>query len=290
MLIGAHESVSGGVAKALLRGEADGCEAIQVFVRSSRSWKDKPLDPDDVALFRAGLSAAQQAGQGVRAVVAHGSYLVNLAAPDEEIRKRGMACFRDELERCEELGIPSLVFHPGSPLDQPKEWGLRTIAEGLDALLKATAGYSVRPVLENTAGQGNHVGSDFADLRVIVDGVGDPDRVGVCFDTQHAFAAGWDLRTHEGYDACFSALDAAVGLDRLAAFHLNDSKKDLGARVDRHENIGQGLLGEALFARLVNDPRFATLPGLAETPADKSNKSQPYAREVSLLKSLRTAG
>ena len=287
MLIGSHESVAGGFAKALGRGEADGCEAIQVFVGSSRSWKSKPLDPDDVAAFRTGLAEARAAGQGVRRVVAHGSYLVNLAAPDEAIRAKGLACFRQELERCERLGISSLIFHPGSPLKNPKDWGLRTIAEGLDELLRDTAGYDVRPVLENTAGQGAHVGSDFADLRAILDGVAAPERVGVCFDTQHAFAAGWDLRTPDGYEACFDALDEAVGLDRLVAFHLNDSKRDLGERVDRHENIGEGFLGEAPFERLVNDPRFADLPGVAETPADKANKKQPYAAEVRRLKSLR---
>lgn len=287
MLIGSHESVAGGFAKSLVRGEADGCEAIQVFAGANRSWKNKPLDPDDVAAFRAGLADGVRSGAGVRSVIAHGSYLVNLAAPDEAIRAKGMACFREELDRCEELGIPWLVFHPGSPLTEPKEWGLATIAAGLDELLRASAGYSVGPAIENTAGQGAHVGSDFADLRVILDGVRAPERVGICFDTQHAFAAGWDLRTEEGYEQCFADVDEAVGLDRLVAFHLNDSKRDLGERVDRHENIGKGFLGEAPFARLVNDPRFAALPGVAETPADKANKKQPYAAEVRRLKSLR---
>jgi deoxyribonuclease-4 len=167
---------------------------------------------------------------------------------------------------------------------------LKTIAEGLDQLLRDTAGYAVSPVLENTAGQGAHVGSDFTDLKVILDSLSDPDRVGVCFDTQHAFAAGWDLRTEEGYESCFETVERSVGLGALVAFHLNDSKRDLGDRVDRHENIGKGFLGEVPFARLVNDPRFADLPGVAETPADKSNKKQPYAAEIRLLKSLRTEG
>ena len=280
MLLGAHQSIAGGVHTAFARADSDGCRALQVFVKPSRQWRAKPLTDGDVAAFR-----AAQADSDVQAVMAHDSYLINLAAMDDGLLDRSLSAFADELERCERLGIPLLVFHPGAPRDKGRDWGLRQVAESLNTLLAATRGYAVRPCLENTAGQGSTVGSSFEEIRAILDGVAEPERVGVCFDTQHAFAAGYDLSAQDGYDAMWDDFDRLVGLDRLAAFHLNDSKKGLGERVDRHANIGQGALGLEPFRWLVRDPRFTGLPAVLETPSAKGD--HPYREELALLESLR---
>lgn len=282
MLIGAHESIAGGVHKAWERAFADHCEALQVFVRTSRAWNAPELTDQGVAAWQTARAAARRK---VKAVVAHGSYLVNLATSSEELLDKSMGAMLDELERCERLGIESLIFHPGSHLGDGEEEGVRRIAAALDRVLRATAGWTVRPTLENTAGQGSNIGYRFEHLRAILDRVSEPERVGICFDTQHAFAAGIDLRSEEGYEACWTSFDEQIGLSRLHAFHLNDSDRLLGSRVDRHANIGKGELGLEVFRRLVNDPRFADVPGLLETPADRGNK--PYSREVGRLKRLR---
>jgi len=282
VLIGAHESIAGGVHKAWERAFADHCESLQVFVRTSRAWKAPPLTDEIVAAWAASRHAARRK---VKAVVAHGSYLVNLGTADADLLDKSRATMLEELERCERLQIPALIFHPGSHRGDGEEEGVRRIAAALDGVLEATAGWRVKPTLENTAGQGTNVGYRFEHLRAILDRVSEPERVGVCFDTQHAFASGIDLRTEQGYEQCWADFDEQVGLDRLLAFHLNDSDRPLGSRVDRHANIGAGELGKGVFARLVNDPRFDNVPGCLETPADRGKK--PYAREVRRLKLLR---
>lgn len=284
MLIGAHESIAGGVHKAWGRARTDQCEALQVFVRNSRAWNAKPLDEETVSAWSGARAAVRHK---VKAVVAHGSYLVNLSTADPGLADKSSRTMLEELERCERLGIPSLIFHPGSHLGDGDNVGIARIAAALDALLEATAGWRVQPTLENTAGQGTNIGWRFEHLAQILDSVSAPERVGVCFDTQHAFASGIDLRTDEGYEACWRRFDELVGLDKLVAFHLNDSDRPLGSRVDRHANIGQGEIGRELFGKLTADPRFADVPGFLETPADRGPK--PYAREVRRLKLLRTA-
>lgn len=283
MLIGAHESIAGGVHKAWERAFTDHCEALQIFVRTSRAWSAPALTEDVVVLWQAARKAASRK---VRAVVAHGSYLVNLGTDDDELRRNSIATMLEELERCERLGIPSLIFHPGSHLGAGEDVGLKRIAARLDECLEATAGWSVKPTLENTAGQGTNLGYRFEHLRQILDQVREPDRVGVCFDTQHAFASGIDLSTEDGWESCWQRFDEIVGLDKLTSFHVNDSDKPLGSRVDRHANIGKGLIGEAAFARLMNDPRFAEVPGFLETPAERGPK--PYAKEIRRMKRLRS--
>jgi deoxyribonuclease-4 len=285
MLIGAHESIAGGVHKAWDRAFSDHCEALQVFVRTSRAWKAPPLTDESVRKWEA---SRKQARKKVRAVAAHGSYLVNFGTGDGELRRKSVATMLEELERCERLQIPSLIFHPGSHLGAGEDEGIKRIAARLDECLRATRGWQVRPTLENTAGQGTNLGYRFEHLRQILDQVSEPERVGVCFDTQHAFASGIDLTTQGGWDACWQRFDEVIGLDKLTSFHVNDSDKPLGSRVDRHANIGKGLIGTDTFARLMNDPRFDHLPGFLETPAERGPR--PYGEEIRRMKLLRRAG
>jgi deoxyribonuclease-4 len=259
-LLGAHMSIAGGVSEALLRGRNSGCECIQIFTKSSRQWASKPYTSQEVEAFK-----TAQAATGIRMVVAHDSYLVNLGAPDETLRKRSVGGFIDELERCELLGVPHLIAHPGAHVGSGEEAGIKTIARSIDEAHKACPGLKVRVALEITAGQGSNLGYKFEQMAAIFDSVKENERMRLCFDTEHAFAAGYDLRSDEGYDRTFAELDEHIGLDRLAAFHINDSLKPFHSRVDRHEHIGKGHLGLDPFRRLVNDPRFAGLPMCLET-------------------------
>ena len=260
-LLGAHQSVAGGLYRALERGREAGCEAIQVFTRSSRQWAARPLGEDDVRAF-----TAARAATGIRAVFAHDCYLFNLASPDETLRRRSVRELIDELERCARLGIPYLVTHPGAHCGPGEAAGLAAAARSLGEVLAACRGYPATVALENTAGQGTQIGARFAGLERLLSDTRDGDRLRLCLDTQHAFAAGYDLRADVGYEAMVAELDATVGLERLVAFHLNDAKKGLGSRVDRHEHIGRGHLGRAAFRRLLCDPRFRDLPMCLETP------------------------
>jgi deoxyribonuclease-4 len=272
MLLGAHEGIAGGVSTAFARAEEDGAECLQIFTRNARGWAAKPLEADEVARFRAeakrtGLPAA-----------AHSSYLINAAAPDPEIRKKSWAGLADELERCEQLGLFALIFHPGSNPDEAA--GLALAAEGMARALEAAPG-KVKLLTETTAGQGASLGHSFEQLAAIREAIPGKlrRRTGVCVDTCHLFAAGYDLTTDEGYEETVGRLDRTLGLGLVHAFHLNDSKKGLGSRVDRHEHIGEGLLGLSPFRRLVNDPRFATTPGFLETDLR-------YRENLSVLRSL----
>lgn len=277
-LLGAHMPTAGGVAEALPRGSRVGAECIQIFTRSARQWASRPYAEEEVAAFK-----RNQAESAIAVVIAHDSYLLNLGAPDDRSRRRSIAGFIDELERCELLGIPYLVAHPGAHVGSGEEAGLATIAHSLDEALKSCPGFAVKVALEITAGQGTNLGYRFAHMAQIFDRAAENDRLRLCFDTEHAFAAGYDLRSAEGYERAFSELDEAVGLSRLVAFHLNDSKKPLGSRVDRHEHIGKGFLGLEAFRRLLNDPRFAGLPMCLETP-----KGPDLAEDIENLKVLRS--
>jgi deoxyribonuclease-4 len=258
MILGAHEGIAGGVSRAFERAEADTADALQIFVRNPRGWTSPPLDGAEVERFRAAARRSR------KPTAAHSLYLANHAAGDAALRKRSWAALADELERCEALGIPHLIFHPGSNADERE--GLALVAEGVERALDRVKGRS-RLLVEITAGQGRSLGWRFEQVAAIREGVPGAARrrVGVCFDTCHAFAAGYDLTTNEAYDRTFRALDAAVGLEHVRAFHLNDCKKPLGCRVDRHEHIGRGEMGLAPFRRLVNDRRFHDIPAFLET-------------------------
>jgi len=259
-LLGAHMSIAGGVSQALARGRDAGCECIQIFTKSSRQWAAKPYPREEIEGFR-----SAQRELGIKLVVAHDSYLVNLGATDATLRKKSIAGVIDELERCEQLGIPFLIAHPGAHVGAGEEAGISNIARALDEAHTACPGYRVRVALEITAGQGSNLGYKFEQMGQIIDAVADNGRLRLCFDTEHAFAAGYDLRDSEGYDRTFAELDQHVGLELLAAFHINDSMKPLNSRVDRHEHIGKGHIGLEPFRRLVNDPRFAGIPMCLET-------------------------
>jgi len=259
-LLGAHMSIAGGVSEALIRGRDTGCECVQIFTKSSRQWASKPYAKEDVETFKRVLGET-----GIKMVVAHDSYLLNLGAPDGNLRKRSVGGFVDELERCELLGVPFLIAHPGAHVGSGEEAGIKTIAKSIDEAHKACAGFNAEIALEITAGQGSNLGYKFEQMGQIFDAVKENERLRLCFDTEHAFAAGYDLRTDEGYERTFAELDEQVGLDRLVAFHVNDSLKPFHSRVDRHQHIGKGYLGLDPFRRLVNDPRFAGLPMCLET-------------------------
>ena len=272
MVLGAHEGIAGGYSSAFARAEEDGADCLQIFVRSPRAWAAKALDRDEVARFRA---EARRTG---KPTAAHSTYLANLAAADLALRRRSWAALADELARCEALGIPYLIFHPGSHQDQAK--GVELVARGMSHALGRVPGRSML-LVEITAGQGSSLGWRFEQVAAIRKAV--PGRlrrrVGVCFDTCHAFAAGYDLGTPEGYAATFAALDRAVGLEHLKAFHLNDCQKPLGCRVDRHEHIGEGEMGLEPFRLLVNDRRWKDIPGFLET-------EQRFAENLKVLRSL----
>jgi deoxyribonuclease-4 len=259
-------SIAGGLEKAFARGEEVGCEAMQIFTKSSNQWKAKELTDQDMDRWAAAMAASP-----ITPVIAHDSYLINLASPTEELLVKSREAFLVEVERCERLAIPFLVMHPGAHRDAGEEQGLQTIAESFDWVHGQTHGFKVKVLLETTAGQGSSLGYSFAQLRRIIDMVEEGDRLGVCLDTCHVFAAGYDLTTQKGYEATFDELDKVIGLERLRAIHLNDSKKPLGSRVDRHEHIGLGALGLEPFRMLVNDPRLVEVPMILETPKGKDN-------------------
>lgn len=280
MPFGAHMSISGGLAKAFARGESVGCEAMQIFSKSERQWAAKPILPEDAAAFR-----AEQARSGIGPVVVHDSYLINLAAPADELWEKSIAAFAHELERCQQLGIPYIVTHPGAHTGSGEEAGLQREAVALERLFAEGVGGDTMVLLETTAGQGSCLGNRFEHLARLFELLpGHHARLGVCVDTCHIFAAGYDIRDAERYAATFAELDRVVGLANVRCFHLNDSQKDLGSRVDRHAPIGQGCIGQEAFRLLVNDPRFHGLPMIIETP--KGDDMAEDRENLGLLRSL----
>jgi deoxyribonuclease-4 len=259
--LGAHLSIAGGLPRAVDRAKASKCEALQIFTKSAGQWRARPLPPDEVAAFRSRVAAT-----GITPVVAHTSYLINVAAADPLLRAKSIDSLAEELDRAEMLGLDGLVMHPGSYTTGTEERGLGLIADALAGLLRIRPRGKVRLLLEQTAGQGTNLGHRFEHLAGIIERLGGSRRVAVCLDTCHLLTAGYDLCSEAGYADTFREFDRIVGLDRLALFHLNDSKKPCGSRVDRHEHIGKGCLGLEPFRRLVNDPRFRDLPMLLETP------------------------
>ncbi|MBI1859658.1 MAG: deoxyribonuclease IV [Deltaproteobacteria bacterium] len=278
--MGAHISIAGGVDKAIERGEKLGCDAIQIFTQSSRTWKCFPIAVQTQAAFRTALKTAKR----VKRVVAHNSYLLNLSTTDSVHRKQSVRFFIDIMNQCESLGIESLITHPGSHKGEGLAAGIRATVQSLNEVMKACAGFETRILMENTAGQGDCIGHRFEELRSIVSATSDPDRIGFCFDTQHAFAAGYDLRTQADYEATFDQFERLLGIKKIGAFHLNDAVKEFGSRVDRHANIGEGFLGKEPFQFLLNDKRFRGVPMCLET--DPGEDDRKHKKDLKTLRSL----
>ncbi len=262
--IGAHQSIAGGTPEAVRRAVETGCRVLQIFVKNSNQWKGKEIAEDESVAFRAAV-----AGAALSAVVAHSSYLINPASDREELREKSIAALADELTRCARLGVPALVLHPGSRGTEASEAeGVRRVARALDhALTRVEPGVTI--LLETAAGQGNAVGRTFEELAGILEASKHPERLGICLDTCHVFASGYELRTPEGYARTLEAFERALGIPNLRAIHVNDSKKDLGCRVDRHEHIGKGMIGPEGFRHLMRDARLANVPKFLETPKDE---------------------
>lgn len=282
---GAHVSISGGHHLAIDRALASEMSAFQVFTKNQRQWKAVPIDPAAAERFREGW-----AGSGMKHLVAHDSYLINVGSPDDELWAKSRAALEDELVRCDLLGVPYLVSHPGAHVNSGVDAGIARIAEAIDRIHDALPAGTAMILLETTAGQGTTIGRTFEELAAIIDKVSDKSRVGVCFDTCHAFAAGYELRTPEGYAKTMRAFDETVGLDRIKAFHLNDSQGGLGSRKDRHAHIGEGELGLEAFRNLVNDARFAGLPGIMETPKEADDDGNDVRNMAALRALIAAAG
>jgi deoxyribonuclease-4 len=279
-LIGAHMSIAGGLHRALERGAELGCDAVQIFLKNQRQWAAPPLTEPAVRAFRAARRRV-----GIRAVFAHASYLINLASPGDAQWAHAVSAFADELERAEALGLLCVVIHPGSHVGGGSAAGLAQVTAALDEVVRQTAGYRVRIALENTAGGGHTIGRTFRELGELLARAARPERLGICIDTCHLFAAGYDIRREAGWNAAFAECAECVGLRRVLAFHLNDSRAPLGSGLDRHEHIGRGRLGLGPFRRLLNDPRFARVPKVLETPKEPEPRAD--RRNLATLRCLR---
>lgn len=262
LLLGAHMSIAGGFDLAISRGESIGCTCIQLFTKSNRQWYAKPLVAEEVKKFK---EAAEQSSIPTKLIAVHASYLINLASSNPETHRKSLAAAIEELERCETLGIPWLILHPGAAQDA--EEGLKRVAESFNIIFEKVPG-KTKILLETMAGQGSVLCHTFEQIAQIYEQVSDKKRLGVCLDTCHIFAAGYDIRTKEGYEAMWEQFDKIIGRDLLQVIHCNDSKKALGSRVDRHADIGEGELGLEPFRLLFNDPRLSEIPKILETPKE----------------------
>ena len=264
---GAHQSIAGGYDQAVSRAVETGCEALQVFTRNINQWKTRPIEPAAAAAFRAAVQEA-----GLRFVVAHDSYLINPASADPELRRKSIAGLVEELRRADMLGIPWVVAHPGAAGEQPRAKAVARAAAGIATALGRTSRLAAGILIETTAGQGTCLGDSFEEIAAMLNAIdakpGLCKRVGVCLDTCHVFAAGYPLAPAEALEETLAAFDRAIGLDRLVCIHANDSKRERGSRVDRHEAIGQGKIGRKAFELLVNHPRLAGIPLILETPKE----------------------
>ena len=279
MLFGAHCSTAGGVYKALQRAKAISGEIAQIFVKNNMQWLGKGQSPSDLALY-----ANELAGSGLSCVFGHAGYLINLGAGASENRDRSIQSLVQEIHFASDLGLPFLVLHPGAHLGAGEKTAFKLIAGGLDEVFAATKGSRVRIALENTAGQGTCLGNKMEHLAAIYDRVKKPDRLGVCLDTAHFFAAGYDIRSRKGWELTIREVEKLVGIDQILAFHLNDSKTELGSRVDRHAHIGQGEIGLGGFRHIVNDARFKKHPACIETPKGKDLRED--IQNLAVLRSL----
>lgn len=273
--IGAHVSASGGVENAPINANQIGATAFALFTKNQRQWVAKPLTEESISLFKANCEKyGYKAGQ----ILPHDSYLINLGHPESEPLQKSREAFLDEMQRCEQLDLDRLNFHPGSHLDKTSiETCLKTIAESINWVLDKTKG--VIAVIENTAGQGSNVGNRFEEIKTIIEHVEDKSRVGVCIDTCHAFTAGYEMNSLDGYSRTWKEFEEIVGFEYLKGMHINDSKKELGSRVDRHDSIGKGFIGNSLFEWIMNDPRMDGIPLILETPDEEL-----WPQEIALLK------
>ncbi len=271
-------SIAGGVQNAFARGVTAGCETMQIFTKSERQWKPRPLSDEDVVAYH-----AAQERTGIGPVIVHDSYLINLASPRDELWQKSLNGFATELERCELLRVPYIVTHPGAHTGSGDAAALARETEALNRLFSEGVGASVTVLLETTAGQGTALGWTFEHIAYLLEHSTHPERIGVCVDTCHIFAAGYDIRTEADYTTTFARFDELIGVEHIKAFHLNDSQKGLGSRVDRHAHIGQGEIGLEAFRLLVNDPRFASIPKIIETP-----KNEDMAEDIENLALLRS--
>jgi deoxyribonuclease-4 len=272
-------SIAGGLYKAVERGVTAGCGVIQVFTQNSNQWRGKPVSDSEAALFREKREKA-----GLYDVVSHDIYLINLASAPGEVRDKSLAGFLEEMERCARLGIDKIVMHPGAHLGEGEETGIRRIVEAFDILFEKGKDFTGKVLLETTAGQGSNVGYRFEHLREIRELSSHPHRFGICYDTCHTFAAGYDITGEKGYRNVFEEFDRVLGLENLLVFHFNDSKKGLNCRVDRHEHIGQGSMGLNGFRFIMNDARFARIPKILETP--KGDQDEMDAVNLKTLRDL----
>jgi deoxyribonuclease-4 len=277
LLVGAHMSISGGPFNALLHGEELGCTTIQIFTKNSNQWRAKLLTSEDARKFR-----EAQKRTGISPVVGHNAYLINLASPKEDIYRQSLEAMLVELKRAEFLGLPYLVMHPGAHLGSGEKEGIGKIARSLDRLHEKTVGFEVKICLETTAGQGSSIGYRFEHLVDIIGRVKEKGRLGVCYDTCHTFAAGYDIRTQKTYETTLKEFDNVVGLSKLWVIHVNDSLKDLGSQVDRHQHLGEGKIGLEGFRLLMNDKRWEEIPKILETP-----KEGGTARDIANLNLVR---
>lgn len=277
--IGAHVSASGGVENAPLNAKKIGATAFALFTKNQRQWVSAPLSEKSIELFR---ERCDEFGYTAQQILPHDSYLINLGSPEKEALEKSRTAFIDEMQRCQQLGLDRLNFHPGSHLNKiSEEECLQRIAESINIALDKTQG--VTAVIENTAGQGSNMGRSFYQIKYIIDRVEDKSRVGVCIDTCHAFAAGYDLRTELAFEQTFAEFDEVIGFGYLKGMHLNDAKKDLGSRVDRHDSLGEGFLGNKPFELIMQDSRFDHIPLILETPNEEI-----WAEEIALLKKMQS--
>ncbi len=280
-ILGAHMSIAGGYYRAVEQARSVGCDTVQIFSKNNNQWEGKPLTDDDVTLFREALVRHK-----IVSPVAHSSYLINLAAPDKELWQKSIDALLVELQRAGRLGIPYVIVHPGAFTTSSEARGLKRIAQAIDRIHRRVDDSDARILLENTAGQGSSLGWNFAQLGKLFELLKQPDQVGVCIDTCHAFAAGYDWRDAAGYDCTLAELEQHVGLDKVRAMHLNDSKRELGSRVDRHEHIGEGEIGRGGFRRILRDERLVHIPMYLETPKGEEDGEDLDHRNLAVLRKL----
>jgi deoxyribonuclease-4 len=282
VILGAHQSIAGGYYKSVETAHRLKCDCVQLFTKNNNQWRAKELTDEDVQLFQGKLAEL-----GVKHPLAHDSYLINLAAPDPMLWKKSVDAFVIEMLRAERLGIPYVVTHPGAYTTSSEEAGIAAVVRALDEVHRQTRGIKAKCLLETTAGQGSCLGCRFEHLAAMIDGVQDPDRLGICVDTCHIFAAGYPISTEKDYRATMRALDRTVGLKLVKAFHLNDSVKGLGSRVDRHAHIGRGTIGKEGFRLLLNDRRFRNVPMYLETPKGNPDEQKAGKFDAMNLRTLR---
>jgi deoxyribonuclease IV len=276
-------SIAGGLPLAVERARVHRCDALQIFTKSSNQWRARTLPPAEIAEFRDSVERAS-----IGPVVAHASYLINLAAAEPFLRERSIMAFGEEIDRAEALGLLGVVIHPGSHTTSTEDEGIRLVADGVRRVLQARSRGRAHVILEHTAGQGTSLGWRFEQLARMIEHLDGHPRVGVCLDTCHLWGAGYDLASEAGYRSTFEAFERLVGLDRLRVFHVNDSKRPLGSRRDRHEHIGQGTIGRPAFRRLLNDARFGALPMILETPKTEGRGPACVEKDPLDVRNLRT--